>query len=301
MKMNTRDKDYYNNISEDECYDIGLPEKKRFNKKKVLIALLTIIATLFCAALITLLLHTMLQPKPPVVKHLQPLGKQNFNIDYSYTEKLDTIIEGLNLTLYIPHNAIPAVTLGPPDTTNLPEETVLAFRAADLGQDYTTIIGLFVCDGIIYQSNKDSSSKLGFCAIIDNEITIGTAESTALFEKAIERDGSFFRQHSLVANDTLTAKVNTNTQPTLRRALCQRGNQIFVAVSDSVSMYNFAQALVVLDVENAVYLLGGHSNSKNTSHQGWWRDVNDSIELFRESKEYKSYKYESYIVWRKVK
>lgn len=297
MKMNIKNKDYYNNISEDECYGIGQPEKKRFNKKKALIALLTIIATLFCAALITLLLHTMLQPKPPVVKHLKPLGKQNLGIEYSYTEKLDTIIEGLNLTLYIPHNAIPTLTIGSPAGTNLTEESVLAFRAADLGADLKTLIGLFVCDGVVYQSNKDSSSKLGFCAIIDGEITIGTAESTSLFEKAIERKGGFFRQHSLVANDTVTAKVDKHTKKTLRRALCHRGDQVFVAVCTDVSMYNLAQALAILDVDNAIYLLGGGIKTFN----GWWRDINDNIELFRKTeKPDDSYPLENYIVWKKI-
>ena len=292
MKMNKLNNNS-ENIGEDDFRILGQPEKKRINKKKVIVALLTIIATLFSVALITLLLHTMLQPKPPVVKHLKPLGKQNLNIEYAYTEKLDTIIEGLSLTLYIPHNAIPSLTMGSPDTTNLPEEAVLAFRAADLGKDLTTLIGIFVCDGIIYQSDKRSSSKLGFCAIIDGDITIGTAESTPLFEKAIEYNGSFFRQHSLIANDTVTVKVDKNTNKTLRRALCQRGNQIFVAVCTDGSMYNLAQALSILQVENAVYLLGPTS-----SHDGWWRDINGNVVLFRKSEKYNRYEHENYIVWK---
>lgn len=302
MKMNTKSKDYYNNISEDECYDIGLPEKKRFNKKKILIALLTIIATLFCAALITLLLQlTVLQPKllvEPAGKHLKPLGKQNLNIEYSYTEKLDTIIEGLSLTLYIPHNAIPAVTTGSPDTTNLPEETVLAFRAADLHSN-DTLDDRFVCDGVVYPSDTTTSSKLGFCTIIDNIITIGTAESTSLFEKAIERKGSFFRQHSLVADGKVTANMEGKVYKniTFRRALCQRGDEVFVVACNDVSMRGLAQALAALEVDNAIYLLAG-KNQK--SFNGWWRDVNDSIEFFRKTEKYTRYKYESYIVWKKV-
>ena len=294
MKMNKLNNS--ENIGEDDFRILGQPEKKRINKKKVIVALLTIIATLFSVALITLLLHTMLQPKPPVVKYLKPLGKQDLSIGDSYTEKLDTVIQGLTLTLYIPHNAIPTLTMGSPDTTNVTEEAVLAFRAADLGTDLTTLIGLFVCDGVIYQSNKDSSSKLGFCAIIDGDITIGTAESTSLFEKAIERNGCFFRQHSLVANDTVTANVEKHTKETLRRALCHRGNQIFVAVCPKVSMYNLAQALVVLDIDNAIYLPGGGL----TSFNGWWRDVNDNIEFFRNSEKYTRNKLENYIVWKKV-
>lgn len=286
-------------ISEDDFHVLGHPEKKRFNKKKVIIAMLTIIATLFCAALITLLLHTMLQSKPPVVKHLKPLGKQNLNIEQPYTEKLDTIFEGLSLTLYIPHNAKPAVTIGPPDSTNLTEETVLAFRAANLKPD-STLTDWLVCDGALYRPDTISSSEHeGFCAIIDSVITIGTAERTPLVEEAINTKGHFFRQHSLVADGKVTANMKGDVykNKTFRRALCQRGNQIFVAACDDISMYKLAQVLADLGVDNAIYLIGGRNQK---TFNGWWRDVNDNIEFFRKSENYKTYELENYIVWKKV-
>lgn len=286
-------------ISEDDFHVLGQPEKKRFNKKKVIIALLTIIATLFCAALITLLFRTVPQQKS-YEEIIKSIDNQNPNIKHSYTEKLDIIMGELSLTLYVPRNAIPAVTIGSPATTDLTEEAVLAFRAANLHPD-GSLTDCFVCDGVVLQ--PDTISPLehkGFCAIIDNVITIGTAESTPLFEKAIETKGSFFRQHSLVADGKVTANMKEEVykNKTFRRALCQRGNQVFVVACNDVSMHKLAQALADIGVDNAIYLIGGHNQK---TFNGWWRDVDDDIELFRKTDEYTTYELESYIVWKKDK
>jgi len=300
--MTTKNKEYYNSISEDECYDIGLPEKKRFNKKKVIIALLTIIAILFCLALIMILLQ-----KPtvkPVSEQLDEfLDKQSPNIKQSYAEKLDIkiddTIDALNLTLYVPRNAIPAVTIGSPGATNLTEEAVLAFRAANLHAD-SSLVDCFVCNGVVFQPDTIFPPvHKGFCAIIDNVITIGTAESTPLFEKAVETKGSFFRQHSLVADGKATANMKGEVYKTktFRRALCQRGDKVFAVACEDISMHGLAQVLVNLGVDNAIYLIGGHNQK---TFNGWWRDKKDDIELFRKTDEYIKYKLENYIVWKKV-
>lgn len=296
------------NISEDDFRVLGQPEKKHFNKKKAIIALLTVIAMLFCATLITLLLQ-----KPtdkPVSEQLDEfLDKQDPNIKHSYTQKFDIIIndtvDELNLTFYIPRNAIPAVTIGSPalDTnTTLTEEVVLAFRAANL-DSVNNIEGCFVCKGVVYQPVTDLKHK-GFCAIIDNVITIGKANSSPLSEKAIEKKGYYFRQYSLVADGNATANMKEDSiyykyykTKTLRRALCQRRDKFFVVECDNISMYKLAQVLVNLGVDNAIYLIGGH-NPK--TFDGWWRDKNDDIELFRKKEEFIKYPLENYIVWRKA-
>jgi hypothetical protein len=289
------------NISEDDFRVLGQPEKKRFNKKKVIIALLTFIALLFCVAIIMLSLQ-----KPtvkPVSEQLDEfLDKQSDDLKLSYAEKLDIKIDDtidvLNLTLYVPRNAIPSVTIGSPNTT-LTEEAVLAFRAANLHPD-SSLVDCFVCNGVVFQPDTISPPvHKGFCAIIDNVITIGTAERTPLFEQAAETNGSFFRQHSLVADGKVTANMEGEAYKTktFRRALCQRGNHIFVVTCDDISMHRLAQVLADLGVDNAIYLIGGH-NPK--TFDGWWRDKNDDIELFRKKEEFIKYPLENYIVWRKA-
>ena len=295
------------NISDDDFRVLGQPEKKRFNKKKVIIALLTIIALLFCVALIMLSLQ-----KPtvkPVSEQLDEfLDKQSADLKLSYAEKLDIkiddTIDELNLTLYIPRNAIPTVTIGSPNIT-LTEEAVLAFRAANLHSD-SSLVDCFVCDGVVYQPDTIRPPEhKGFCAIIDNVITIGKVDSTPLFEKAIEKKGSFFRQYSLVADGKVAANMKEDSSyykyyktKTFRPALCKRSNEVFVVACDNVSMYKFAQVLVELGVDNAIYLIGGHNQK---TFNGWWRDKNDDIELFRKKEEFIKYPLENYIVWKKVK
>ena len=294
------------NISEDDFRVLGQPEKKRFNKKKVIIALLTFIALLFCVAIIMLSLQ-----KPtvkPVSEQLDEfLDKQSDDLKLSYAEKLDIKIDDtidvLNLTLYVPRNAISSVTIGSPNTT-LTEEAVLAFRAANLHPD-SSLVDCFVCNGVVFQPDTISPPvHKGFCAIIDNVITIGTAERTPLFEQAAETNGSFFRQYSLVADGNATANMKEDSiyykyykTKTLRRALCQRRDKFFVVECDNISMYKLAQVLVDLGVDNAIYLIGGH-NPK--TFDGWWRDKNDDIELFRKKEEFIKYPLENYIVWEKV-
>ena len=289
------------NISEDDFRVLGQPEKKRFNKKKVIIALFTFIALLFCVAIIMLSLQ-----KPtvkPVSEQLDEfLDKQSDDLKLSYAEKLDIkiddTIDELNLTLYVPRNAIPALTIGTPDTF-LTKEAVLAFRAANLHPD-SSLVDCFVCDGVVLQPDTVLPPvHKGFCAIIDNVITIGTAESTPLFEKAVETKGSFFRQHSLVADGKATANMKGEVYKTktFRRALCQRGDKVFAVACEDISMHGLAQVLVNLGVDNAIYLIGGHNQK---TFNGWWRDKKDDIELFRKTDEYIKYKLENYIVWKKV-
>ena len=70
------------NISEDDFCVLGQPEKKHINKKKVIVALLTFIAILFCLALIMLLLQ--MPTVKPVSEQLDVfLNKQSDDLKLS--------------------------------------------------------------------------------------------------------------------------------------------------------------------------------------------------------------------------
>ncbi len=78
----------------------------------------------------------------------------------------------------------------------------------------------------------------------------------------------------------------------MRKALCDRAGQVFVAVSQTdESMHDFAQALVDLGVDNAIYLVGSHSAF------GWWRNGAGETEYFSQDKHRASFRNESYVVW----
>ena len=206
--------------------------------------------------------------------------------DLSFTEKIDTVINDVQLAIYIPHNATPELTLGVPDRND--NGIILALQAADIRKDNRKILGAFVLKG---EPLAWGISKKGYCAIIDGKVTIGVSENSPLFEEATEKGGYFFRQYPLVDNGVLVENEPKNKS--MRKALCTRSGQIFVAVSETdESFHDFAQALVDLGVENAIYLVGSHFSF------GWYIDASGDKTLFAPDMHRETYKNESYIVWR---
>ena len=225
-------------------------------------------------------------PTPTVIAPKQ-LGIPADSLKAAFVEKVDTTINDVVLSIYIPRNtAAPILTIGAPDAEV--RKATLAFQAADIRADNWEILGSFVQKGKVIARGR---SKKGFCAIIDGKVTVGVAENSPLFEEAAEKDGYFFRQFSLVNNGVL--EENALKNKTMRKALCDRGGQIFVAVSEtSESMHDFAQALVDLGVDNAINLVG------SSSAFGWYVDENGVQNYFGVDLHRESYRNENYIVWK---
>lgn len=217
-------------------------------------------------------------PKPAI-----PLGVKT---DAHFTEKLDTVINDVQLSIYIPHNATPELTLGVPDRND--KGIILAAQAADIRKDNRKILGAFVLKG---EPLAWGLSKKGFCAIIEGKTTVGVSENSPLFEEATEKGGYFFRQFALVDNGVLVE--NDLKSKTMRKALCSRAGQLFIAVSESdESMHDFAEALVDLGVENAIYLVGSHSSF------GWFINDDGEKTLFAPDVHRGTFKNENYIIWK---
>ena len=222
---------------------------------------------------------------PEQVEH-KPVSPLGTTTDAHYTEKLDTVINDVHLSIYIPHNAKPELTLGVPDRKD--KNIILAAQAADIRKDNRKILGAFVLKG---EPLAWGLSKKGFCAIIEDKVTVGVSENSPLFEEATEKEGYFFRQFPLVDNGTLVESDQKNK--TMRKALCSRAGQLFMAVSETdESMHDFAQALVDLGVENAIYLVGSHSSF------GWYINGAGEKTLFAPDVHRGTYKNENYIVWK---
>ena len=220
---------------------------------------------------------------PEVVqpKRTEPFGAKT---EATYTEKIDTVINDVLLSLYIPHNATPELVLGSPDIKD--KSIILAAQAADIRRDNKKILGAFVLKG---EPLAWGLSKKGYCAIIDGQVTVGVSENSPLFEEATEKGGYFFRQYPLVDNGVLVENEPKNK--TMRKALCSRAGEIFVAVSETdESFHDFSQALVDLGVENAVYLVGSHYA------YGWYVDNEGERTMFGE--DIHKYKNENYIIWK---
>ncbi|MBQ2460563.1 MAG: hypothetical protein II505_07800 [Bacteroidaceae bacterium] len=177
-----------------------------------------------------------------------------------FTECRDTVINDIELKIYIPHNAVATLHLGKINRHD--KSIVLAAQAADIRQDNGKILGAFVLRG---QPLSYGLSKKGFCAILDGKMTVGVADNSPLFEEATQCEGYFFRQYPLVDRGRL---VESNLKgKSIRRALCDRmGQHFMVETATPESFHDFSQALIDLNVTNAIYLVG-------SSAYGWAVDA----------------------------
>ena len=170
-----------------------------------------------------------------------------------YVEILDTVVGKVPLVVLTPHDAVPSLHVGADVLQS--KDVVLAMQAADIRSDNGGIVGAFVVEGNLLSRGK---AKTGFCAIIDGTITIGVADATPLFEKAIESGGYFFRQFPLVVGNQVVE--NKPRGDSLRKALAEwRGAIVVVMSRTAMSYHDFSQILVDMGVTNAIYLVGSSS------------------------------------------
>lgn len=196
----------------------------------------------------------------------------------------DTTINDVPLRIYIPHGARPELHIGLPD----PEDPTIIYatQAADVRRDNGKIVGTFVLRGEPIAGGK---SKAGFCAIIDNTVTLGAANSTTYFEKATENGGDFFRQYSIVHEGRPVE--NRPKNKAIRRALCEKSDEIFIVESlSNESFHDFTQAVADLGVREAICLVGG-------SAYGWVVDTNKQKTTFGTPMKNSKYAI-NYLLWK---
>ena len=228
-----------------------------------------------------------IQPEETIIEEIKPLGTYSEGDTKAYTEHLRDTINDIPLDIYIPHNAIPELMIGVPDIHD--KSIIMATQAADIRADNGKIVGAYVLKGKPYSWGL---SKKGYCSIIDGKLTVGVADNSPLFEEATEKGGYFFRQYPLVDNGVLVE--NEPKGKSIRKALCDRNGEIMIVMTQSPeSFHDFAQALVDLKVDNAIYTVG------STSY-GYFRDKFDHFEQIYEKRR-GGYKYENFIVWKSYK
>lgn len=229
----------------------------------------------------------MIEPddNPVTGEVLAPLGDySDTTLTKAYTEHLRDTINDIPLDIYIPHNAVPELVLGVPDIHD--KSIVLTTQAADIRADNGKIVGAFVLKG---RPLSWGLSKKGYCGIIDGKLNVGVADNSPLFEEATEKEGYFFRQYPLVDNGVLVE--NEPKGKSIRKALCDRNGEIMVVMSQTPeSFHDFAQALVDMKIDDAIYLVGSTSF-------GYFRDKYDHLAIIYNKFRY-GYQYENFIVWR---
>lgn len=214
---------------------------------------------------------------------------QNVTFEASAEQKAYTIVSSdsvndIALRIYTPVGGRVELFVGklPCDDQSI----ILAAQAADYRADNGQIAGAFVYRGELLSRGHP---KYGFCAIIGDKLTMGKSQETALFERAVEQEGYFFRQFSLVHDGKHGESVPKGKA--IRRALCYY--QESIAIIESVereSMHDFAGALIDLGVQEAIGLVGNSQISLYEDESGY-RFIGDI--------EKQEGVQETYIVWRK--
>jgi hypothetical protein len=218
------------------------------------------------------------------VQALDSLGDYSDTTGKAYTEVIAKTINDVPLTILIPHHATAELFMGVPDTRD--KSIVLATHAADIRRDNKKIVGAFVLKG---EPLAWGLSKKGYCGIIDGKITVGVADNSPLFEEATEKGGYFFRQYPLVDNGQLVENEPKNKS--YRKALCERAGEIFIVKSETEeSFHDFAQALVDLGCNNAIYLIG-------STAYGYYYDKESNLTEFF-PRVGARYRFENFIIWR---
>jgi len=285
-------------IRDDEIRVIGEDDKVKFNGWKWLLLLLAGIVIGFVVWALLPQKHEdpkedpeqgVFEPgndsvEPTIVK--LPLAKAE-ETGKGFIEMMDTTINDIPMRLYLPHQVTMSLHVGNIDRND--HSIVFAAQAADIRADNGGIVGAFVLEG---EPKAWGLSKKGYCAIINDTVTVGVADNSPLFEEATEKGGYFFRQFPLVDKGNLVE--NELKGKAVRRALCDRAGEIFTVETLSIeSFHDFAQALVDLGVDNAIYLVGANA-------YGWATDANGQRHEFGDpnTKTSKKWRNINYLVMR---
>lgn len=202
----------------------------------------------------------------------------------AYVTKRDTVVAHAKLMMLTPCRAIPSLEIG---RELLGDSTVLlAVQAAGVREDNGTIVGAFVVKGELISKGE---AKAGFCSIVNDKITIGTADATSCLEQALTSDGYFFRQYPLIVG---RQPVDNRTKGrALRKALVEMEGMIHVVMSkERLTFQQFSQALEELGVDNAIYLVGADA-------LGFYRDRQGKTKMFGSTSSLKS-EHVNFLVWR---
>lgn len=299
----------WDNISDDEIRIVGDRKSTKPHRSRWVIVLIFILCLVGLIALISYFVNSnqsikeseapsLFEPAEEVEFLVEKtieeprnvrLGREMADTVRGFCELRDTMINDVSLRLFIPHNAHATLHHGKLDKADT--TIVYATQAADVRADNGGIVGAFVLKG---EPLAWGLSKRGYCAIIDDKVTVGVADNSPLFEEATEKEGYFFRQYPLVDNGVLVE--NNPKGKTIRRALCDRNGEIFMVESlTKESFHDFAQALVDLGCDNAIYLVG-------SSAYGWAVDEYDTKHEFGEdyyTDRHRAPKNITYIVWRR--
>ena len=291
----------FKDIRDDQIRIVGEDVSRKPLSRGIWVTIISIIVLIFVGVIALLVSNreeelkvaepALFEPElaPTPIKR-ERIGRKVDSLQAGFTEIKDTLINDIAIRIFIPHNAEMSLHIGRMDKDD--KSVIYAAQAADVRADNGGIVGAFVLKG---EPRAWGLSKKGFCASINGVVTVGVAENSHLFEQATEEGGYFFRQYPLVSDGQLID--NEPKGKSIRRAICDRQGEIFMVETLSIeSFHDFAQALVDLGVDQAVYLVG-------SSAYGWAIDESGEVHEFGADNYYtgrrRMPRNTSYIVWKR--
>lgn len=181
----------------------------------------------------------------------------------------DSIL-GVALNFYELRGLKAEVSLQEPDTTDT--SVYLYSRCADHGKN-NEYLGSVVMNGKELQSDN---TRLGYCAIANDNVVIGIARDEKVRDYVEERGGSFFRQFILVSNGVLPSKFHLHGKVE-RRGLGRIGDKLYyIETRHAETMWDFADALREYGFTDAIYITGGNDYSFYRTADGMRHDIGNA-------------------------
>ena len=226
---------------------------------------ITVTALIFLITLIVLALgykyyRTYINIGVPVsVKSAENIAKLQLQKS-SPIEKPEVImtsdsILGVGMNLYEVRGLKAEISFAQPDTTQ--QDVYLYSRCSDFTSydpQENHYIGSLVVQGKELSSDV---SRLGYCAMANNNIVVGVARDEKVKDYCIEHGGSFFRQFILVSNGVLPSKFYLHGKVE-RRAIGRISNKLYyIETHNKEALWAFADALREYGFTDAIYITGG--------------------------------------------
>lgn len=184
----------------------------------------------------------------------------------------DSIL-GVALNFYEIKGLKAEITFTEPDTTDT--DVFLYSRCADqTSYDPKTnhYLGSLVANGKEIEADV---SRLGYCAIANDNIVIGIARNEDVKDYVLEQRGSFFRQFILVSNGVLPSRFHLHGKIE-RRGLGRIGDKLYyIETRHKETMWDFADALREYGFIDAIYITGGTDYSFYRTADGIAHKIGD--------------------------
>lgn len=181
-----------------------------------------------------------LMPSSPSAQHPEP----------EVVHSSDSIL-GVALDLYAIKGLRATLQFEEPDTAD--PSVYLYSRSADhkASGEYH---GSLVVQGNCRQVDR---GRLGYIAMLDNQIAIGVSRSDKVREFVQKQGGSFFRQFILVSDGVLPRQFYLHGKVE-RRAIGRKGDTLYyIATRNKETLWAFADALREYGFVDAIYITGG--------------------------------------------